>query len=66
MSGFMELLRMAAALGAGALLGHWFLKEVRRARAAGKPWHAPYKTLPGILVLMAIIILPLLYWWLNR
>ncbi|MGB5987216.1 MAG: hypothetical protein WBG37_18070 [Desulfobacterales bacterium] len=65
MPGVVELLRMAAALGTGALLGNWFLKEVRRARNAGKPWHAPYKTVPGILVLLALIILPLLYWRLG-
>ena len=65
MPGIVELLRMVAALGAGALLGHAFLKEVRRARAAGQPWYTPYKTLPGILVIIAVIVLPLLYWRLN-
>lgn len=65
MPGFLEILRMGAALAGGALLGHWFLKEVRQARAAGKPWYAPYKTIPGMLVILAIIILPLLYWRLN-
>ena len=66
MPGVVELLRMGAALVAGAVLGNFFLKEVRRARRAGKPWHAPYKTLPGMLVLLAIIILPLLYWRLSH
>ena len=65
MPGIAELLRMAAALIAGAMLGSWFLKEVRRCRAAGQPWHAPYRTVPGILVLLTVIILPLLYWRLN-
>jgi hypothetical protein len=65
MPGLVEIVRMGAALGAGALLGHWFLKEVRRARAAGKPWYTPYKTLPGFLVLLAVIILPLILWRIN-
>jgi hypothetical protein len=57
-----NLLKAAAVLAAASLLGNWFLREVRKAKRAGKPWYAPYGTPPGILVMMAVI-LPLIYWF---
>ena len=57
-----NLLKAVAVLAAASVLGNWFLHEVRKARKAGKPWYAPYGTLPGILVSMAVI-LPLIYWF---
>ena len=56
-----NLLKAIAILAAASLLGNWFLHEVRKARKAGKPWYAPYGTLPGILVTAAVMG-PLIYW----
>ena len=56
-----NLLKAIAILAAASLLGNWFLHEVRKARKAGKPWYAPYATLPGLLVLVAVMG-PLIYW----
>lgn len=41
---------------AALLLGNWFLAEARKAKAADKPWYAAYLTIPGILVLVALLI----------
>ncbi|MDL2321674.1 hypothetical protein LJC47_04955 [Desulfosarcina sp. OttesenSCG-928-B08] len=52
----MFILRAVFVLAAAFLLGNWFLSEVRKAKAARKPWYAPYLTPPGILILIALMI----------
>ena len=47
-------------LVAAMILGNWFLTELRRARRTGKPWYAVYCTLPGILIVIIVILLPIL------
>ncbi len=56
MSVFISLIKMAAILAAAALLGNWFLAELKTARAQKKPWYAPYVSLPGILIIIAVLI----------
>jgi hypothetical protein len=53
-----NILKMAAVLIGAALLGNWFLDEVRKARRGGKPWYQPYVSPPGLLILALIILLP--------
>ena len=43
-------------LAAAFLLGNWFLAEVRKAKAAARPWYAPYLTLPGVLIIIVLMI----------
>lgn len=57
---FITMLRMVAVLVAAGLLGNWFLKELKTARLLGKPWYAPYLSLPGLLIIVLIIVLPVL------
>lgn len=64
MNAIVEALRLLSVLLAAAILGHWFLAEVRAARRRGRPWYAAYLSTPGLLVLAALA-LPLL-WWLAR
>ncbi len=59
MDWFLPLLKMAAVLVAAGFLGNWFLTELRRARAQRKPWYTPYISLPGLLIILAIL-LPLI------
>lgn len=61
-----QIIKMVAVLAAAALLGNWFLSELRSARHSGKPWYAAYLTPPGILIILAAVILPLTAWYLNR
>jgi hypothetical protein len=52
----MNMIKAIPILLAAFLLGNWFLSEVRKAKAAGKPWYAPYLTIPGILILITFMI----------
>ena len=52
----MTILKTISILAAALLLGNWYLSEVRKAKAAGRPWYAPYLTLPGILVIVTLLI----------
>ncbi|MFO7838802.1 MAG: hypothetical protein R6X08_04805 [Desulfosalsimonadaceae bacterium] len=56
-----DIVKILALLAAAAIIGNWFLREVKNAKIAGKPWYAPYLTIPGGLVLAAIL-LPILVW----
>lgn len=52
----MFYLKAIPILVAAFLLGNWFLSEVRKAKAAAKPWYAPYLTIPGILIVATFMI----------
>jgi len=52
----MSILKAIPILVAAIFLGNWFLSEVKKAKATGKPWYAPYLTIPGILILIAFMI----------
>jgi len=64
MSWLLPLLKMAAVLAAAGFLGNWFLGELKRARAQGKPWYAPYLSVPGLLIVLAVL-LPLILKWIR-
>jgi hypothetical protein len=51
---YLEILKYVPVLIAALLLGNWFMKEVRKAKIQQKPWYAPYLSVPGILILLAI------------
>jgi len=59
------LIKMIAVLVAAILIGNWFLAEVKKARLARKPWHQPYLSTPGILIMLALL-LPILYWIITQ
>lgn len=59
MQGVFEFMKMIAVLVAAIVLGNWFLSELKKARATRAPWYQPYLTLPGILVIIAVM-LPLI------
>jgi hypothetical protein len=61
-STLINILKLIAILVAAILLGNWFLAEVREGRLKGKPWHHVYFSTPGILILLALLILPLILW----
>ena len=65
MSNLANLLKMIAVLVAAILIGNWFLAEVRRARLERKPWYQPYLSIPGILIMLALL-LPILYWIIQQ
>jgi len=61
-----QILKMIAILAAAALLGNWFLSELRAARQNSKPWFAVYLTAPGILVVLSAVLLPIAIWYFKH
>jgi hypothetical protein len=64
MTNLTMLIKAICVLVAAGLIGNWFLAEVRKAKAAGKPWYAPYLSLPGLLILVVLMI-PVIFWFLK-
>ena len=60
-----EILKLAAVMVAAITLGSWFLAEVKKARNKNLPPYKAYFTLPGLLIIIAIV-LPLIFWVINR
>ncbi len=61
-----QVITAVCVLIAAGMIGNMFLAELKKARLAGKPWHAPYQTLPGIVVILVIVLFPFLVWLLSR
>jgi hypothetical protein len=53
--------RIIAPLVAAILLGNWFMSEVKKARFKGAPWYQPYISIPGLLIILAILV-PIVLW----
>jgi len=60
-----EALKIVSVLLAAALVGNWFLSEIKKARRQKKAWYAAYFSLPGLIMLLAIC-LPFFIWLLTR
>jgi hypothetical protein len=56
MAWFIPLLKAVAVLAAAGFVGNWFLTELRRARAQKKPWYTPYLSIPGLMIIVAILL----------
>lgn len=65
MATLLSLIKMAAVLLGGLLLGRMFFGEVKKAKQRGAPWYAPYLTVPGLFVLIALM-LPIFLWLAAR
>ena len=61
MPSLIQAIKLAAVLAAAALLGNWFLAELKKARRRGLPWYSAYLSPPGLLILAALLV-PLVYW----
>jgi hypothetical protein len=53
------IIKVVAILIAALIVGNSFLAELKKARAQGLPWYKPYLTLPGILILIIILVVPI-------
>jgi hypothetical protein len=53
------LVKYIAVLVAAMIIGNWFLIEVKKAKFNEQPWYKPYISLPGLIILLAILGLPL-------
>ena len=59
---FVKILRFIAPLVAAMLVGNWFLSEIKKARATNQPWYRPYVSPPGLLIILATILIPIILW----
>jgi hypothetical protein len=57
--------KIIAPLAAAILVGNWFMSEVKKVRIKGGPWYQPYLSIPGIMIILAIL-LPVIFWMLKR
>jgi len=64
-SNLVNLLKMIAVLVAAILVGNWFLSEIKEGRIKGKPWYQPYLSVPGILVILALLF-PIIIWFIKK
>jgi hypothetical protein len=58
MQQLIQLFSYSCVLIAAVIMGKWFIAELQKVRAAGKPLYAAYATTPGILIILFILILP--------
>jgi hypothetical protein len=65
MHALIDLMKVCAVLIASALLGNWFLLEVKASKRRGLPWYTPYLSTPGILIICFILGAPVLLWLLR-
>jgi len=56
------IVRIIAPLVAAILVGNWFMSEVRKARFKGAPWYHAYVSIPGLLIILAVLLLPIVLW----
>ncbi len=61
MDSLISALKYAPVLIAAVLVGNAFLKEVRKAQQARAPWYRPYLTVPGVIVVLALLA-PIVLW----
>jgi len=62
MEKIVNFIKIIPILIAAILLGNWFLAELKRANATGKPWYTAYISIPGLLILLAILVIPVVLW----
>ena len=63
---FVSLLKIIAVLAAAILIGNWFLAEVKKARLERKPRYQPYWSIPGIMIIALVLLLPVLLWIIKQ
>ena len=62
MSGILDLLKLIPVLVAALMIGSWFQSELRKVRASGQPMHKAYFSIPGILIILSVLGLPIAVW----
>lgn len=59
------MIKAVAVLAAAAILGNWFLGEVKKSKAKKEPWYKPYLSPPGLLIIFAVF-LPVIAWLVSN
>jgi len=50
-----QVFSLIAVLAAAILIGTWFLDEIKQAKIQNLPWYTPYLSLPGMIIIVAIV-----------
>ncbi|MDA8404161.1 MAG: hypothetical protein M0Z56_08190 [Desulfobacteraceae bacterium] len=66
MENLITLVKIIAVCIAAGLLGNWFFDEVKRAKRNGYPVYKAYYSMPGIIIIGIIVLLPILVWWVQK
>ena len=66
MQNIVFFLKLIPILLAAILLGNWFLAELKRANRTGKPWYTVYLSIPGLLILLIILVVPTVLWLVSH
>lgn len=56
----LKIIQLICVLIAASILGQWYLAEYRKARTKALPWYRAYFSLPGILIVLLILLLPII------
>jgi hypothetical protein len=56
------IVKIIATLVAAILVGNWFMSEVKKARFKGAPWYQPYISIPGLLIILVVLLVPIVLW----
>ena len=60
MANLITLIKIIAVLTAAGLLGNWFLSEVKKSKLKGDPGYKAYLSLPGIIIILLVLLLPII------
>ncbi len=55
---FLNVIKFISIIIASIIIGRWFLKELKFAQKEQKPWYAPYISIPGIIIIIIAILIP--------
>jgi hypothetical protein len=61
MPSLIDVVKLISVVLGAAILGNWFLSEVKKSRRLRLPWYSAYLSPPGILILAALLA-PVIYW----
>ena len=65
MSNVIQILKMISVLVAAIFVGNWYLAELNKIRKKGEPIYKTYFTIPGIIIIVAVL-LPVIIWIIRR
>ncbi|MBC2716796.1 MAG: hypothetical protein HF978_15945 [Desulfobacteraceae bacterium] len=66
MENLITLIKIIAVFTAAGILGSWFSSEVKKSKHRGEPAYKPYLSLPGIIIAMIVLLLPIITWFLKN
>jgi hypothetical protein len=56
------LIKIIPVMIAAILLGRWFQAEFKQTTLQKKPWYSAYISIPGLIILLIILVVPIALW----